>query len=258
MGMDQHGGERWVGAWVRTGAVAAALTAGLVAGACAPRADDGGCDEDNPCTTRGQVCELETNDCVAVELDTSAAENPAPASFTDKVVAFHRGQICLPLEAQSGVDIPVLLQPCLHPCVTVSSYEFKHTFECRGSRCEALALTWITASSAPTGCPPEAFGSFDASQCLYDTQIEFSVATETSNGPISGTMLLEVPFLTNEDAATLAADPDDTETVDALVQQYPQQQNRIPDGRAISILSGNPAPPETCRDGACPCYPIGF
>jgi hypothetical protein len=256
--MDQHGVERWMSTWGRTGAVVAALAAGLATGGCSPRAEQGGCDEDDPCLGRGQVCELETNDCVAVELDASAAESPAPASFTDKIIAFHRGQICLPLEVQSGGSMPVLLQPCLHPCVEVSSYEFKHAFACRGSRCEAQAFTWITASSAPEGCPADAFGSFDAAQCQYDTQIEFELATETSNGPISGTMLLEVPFMTNEDAATLAADPDDVETTEALVQQYPQQQDRIPDGRAISILAGNPAPPETCRDGGCPCYPIGF
>lgn len=256
--MDQHGGERRSSTGIRMGAVGAALAAGLAVGACAPRAEQGGCDEDEPCPGRGQVCELETNDCVAVEHDASTVESPAPASFTDKLIAFHRGQICLPLEVQSGGSMPVLLQPCLHPCVAVSSYEFKHTFACRGSRCDALALTWLTASSAAEGCPADAFGSFDAAQCQYDTQIEFKLATETSSGPISGTMLLEVPFLTNEDAATLAAERDDAETVEALVQQYPQQPNRIPDGRSISILAGNPAPPQTCRDGGCPCYPIGF
>jgi hypothetical protein len=256
--MNQHGGERGVGARVLAGSLVGALALGLAVGACAPRADDGGCDEDDPCEGRGQVCELETNDCVAAEVDTSATESPTPASFVDKVVAFHRGEVCLPLEVKSGESAPVLLRPCLHPCLTVSSYEFKHVFECRGSHCEAQAFVWLTASSAAMGCPVDAFGSFDAAQCQYGTEVELSLSTETSNGPISGDMLLEIPFLTNEDAARLAADPDDTEVTDELVRQYPQQQNRIPDGRAISILPGNPAPPATCSDGGCPCYPIGF
>jgi hypothetical protein len=257
--MDRHGGERWVGAGARTaGLLAGALLAGLWMGACAPRAEDGGCSEDDPCTSRGQVCDLETFECVAAEVDTSAAENPAPASFTDKIITFHRGEVCLPHEVKSGERIPLLMRPCLHPCVMVGSYQFKHAFECRGSHCTAEAFMWVTGTSAPTGCPTDAFGSFDQAQCQYGTQVELQVATETSSGPISGDMLLELPFLTNEDAATLAADPDDTETVEALVQQYPQQPNRIPDGRAISILPGNPAPPATCVDGGCPCYPIGF
>jgi len=250
--MERHGSKRWVSAWVGT------VVLGLWAGACAPRVDDSGCSEDDPCTTRGQVCDLEANACVAALVDTSTAESPAPTSFTDKVIAFHRGEVCLPHEVKSGEQMPLLMRPCLHPCVVASSYEFKHSFECRGSHCTAEAFMWIVGSSAPTGCPAEAFAAFDPALCQYSTMTELKVATETSNGPISGDMLLELPFLTNEDAATLAADPNDEETVAALVQQYPQQHNRIPDDRAISILPGNPAPPASCAAGACPCYPIGF
>jgi hypothetical protein len=249
--MERHDGKRWMG-W------AAALVVGLWAGACAPRADDGGCSEDAPCSTRGQVCDLETFTCVAAEVDTSSTENPAPGAFTDKVIAFHRGEVCLPHEVKSGERMPLLMRPCVHPCVVVSAYQYKHSFECRGSHCTAQAFMWMTASSAPTGCPAEAFASFDPAMCQYATEVELTVATETSSGPISGDMLLELPFLTNEDAATLAANPDDTEAIEALVQQYPQQQNRIPDGRAVSILPGNPLPPATCTGGGCPCYPIGF
>jgi hypothetical protein len=255
--MKQHGG-RWTGARARGGMLAGALVAGLWAGACTPRAETGGCDEDEPCTGRGQVCDLEANACVAAEVDTSAAERPAPASFTSKVIAFHRGEVCLPHEVQSGERMPLRMRPCLHPCVTVTSYEYKHSFQCRGSHCEAVALMWVEGSSAATGCPEDAFAAFDASLCQYGTEVELMLATETSNGPISGDMLIEVPFLTNEDAAAIAADPSDADAIEALVQQYPQQQSRIPDGRAVSILPGHPAPPASCADGACPCYSIGF
>lgn len=260
--MMRHDGERRAGAEAagraRAGAGLLALLAGVLVGACAPRAESGGCDEDVPCTTRGQVCDLETNECVAAVVDTSAAESPAPGSFTDKVIAFHRGQVCLPLEVKSGEPLPLLMRPCLHPCVTVGAYQFKHSFECRGSHCAAQAFMWVTGTSAATGCPADAFASFDESLCQYGTEVELSLDTTTSSGPINGDMLLELPFLTNEDAAMLAADPESAETTERLVQQYPQQQNRIPDGRAISILPGNPAPPTTCVDGACSCYPIGF
>ena len=240
------------GAWLT------AIVVGLWAGACAPRVDDSGCSEDDPCSGRGQVCDIEANQCVAAVVDTSTVESPAPGMFVDKTIAFHRGEVCLPHEVKSGEPLPLLMRPCVHPCVVVSSYEFKHSFECRGSHCTAEAFMWMTASSAATGCPPDAFAAFDQSMCQYATEVELKVNTQTSSGPISGDMLIELPFLTNEDAATLAADPEDTETVEELVRQYPQQQNRIPDGRAVSILPGNPAPPETCKDGGCPCFPIGF
>jgi hypothetical protein len=257
--MKRRDGEQGVGARLRAGALlGGALLAGLWVGACGPQGDDGGCDENDPCTGRGQVCDLASFECVAAEVDTSAAESPAPASFTDKTIAFHRGEVCLPLEVKSGERMPVLMRPCLHPCVTVTSYEYKHSFSCRGSHCNAQAFMWMQASSAAAGCPEDAFAAFDASMCQYGTAVELMVATETSDGPISGDMLLELPFLTNDDAATVAADPEDDAAIEAVVQQYPQLQNRIPDGRAISILPGNPAPPATCADGACPCYPIGF
>lgn len=235
--------------------VSVVMTATL--GACGPQGQQG-CDEDAPCPGRGQVCDLETHDCVAVEVDASTTESPAPGSFTNKAIAFHRGEICLPHEVQSGADLPVLLRQCLHPCVVASTYQFKHGFECTGSRCNARVLAWTVGSSAATGCPAEAFSAFDATQCQYASEIEFQLSTETSSGPISGTMQLEVPFLTNEDMAQVAADPDDEDTIDALVQQYPQMDGRIPDGRSISILASHAAPPESCRGGACPCYPIGF
>lgn len=243
--------------WARAGLLAGAMVT-LVASGCAPRIDQGGCDEDSPCSGRGQTCDLEVNECVAAEVDVGTTESPAPGSFSDKVIAFHRGEICLPHEVQSGESLPVVLRQCVHPCVAASSYEFEHSFECRGSSCSARVLMYTVGSSAPTGCPAEAFSSFDAAQCQYVSEVEFQLSTSTSNGPISGSMLLEVPFLTNADAAEIAADPDDDDLVDMLVQQYPQLDARIPDGRAISILPGNPPPPPSCRDGACPCHPIGF
>ncbi|MCA9704659.1 MAG: hypothetical protein KDK70_02280 [Myxococcales bacterium] len=248
--MDRH----FIGHWAL--GMAFGVAAGAVA--CAPRSDSGGCAEDLDCA-RGDYCDTTARQCVAADLDTTATESPAEATFTDKIVPFHRGEICLPMEVQSGAGMPVLMRPCVHPCLAVSSFEFRHDFECVGSSCDALALMWMIASSDGTaGCPADAFGAFDQSQCVYDTEVEFTLATETSNGPIRGSMRLEVPFLSNADMAQIAANPEDHDTIEQLVHQYPEDDGRVPDGRSISILSSHPAPPTSCRDGACPCFPIGF
>lgn len=237
--------ERW--------ALGASL--GLAAGSCGPVIDMAPCDEDRPCAGRGQVCDLELLECVAAEVDTSATESPAPASFTGATIPFFRGNVCLPHEVQSGAPLPVLMQPCLHPCITTSSYEFRHTFTCEGSRCEALALMWVIGSGS--ACPPEAFGHFDPAQCQYGTEVGFTIDTSTSRGPISGTMKVEVPFLSNADMAAIAADPSD-DTIHQRAWQYPEDPGRVPDERPVSVLADNPAPPASCADGACPCYPVGF
>jgi len=233
------------------------MVLGVMAGAmaCAPRADDGGCGEDLDCA-RGEACDMVANACIAAELNTTATRTPAPAEFTGEIVPFHRGEICLPTRVESGASMPVLMRPCVHPCLSVSSFEFRHTFQCVGSSCDALALMWMTTSGQ--ACPPDAFGSFDESACVYDTDVEFQLATETSNGPIRGTMRLEVPFLSNEDAAELARDPSDDDTIERLVHQYPPSATRLPNGESISIQNGHPTPPASCRDGACECFPIGF
>lgn len=225
--------------------------------ACAPRSSSGGCEDDLDCA-RGEQCDMAMRSCFATQPDTTATESPAEASFTDKVFPFHRGEICLPLEVQSGTSMPVLMRPCVHPCLQVTSYEFRHNFSCVGSACDAVALMWMVASSDAAGCPEDAFGQFDQTQCVYDTEVEFGLATETSNGPIRGNMRLEVPFLTNADAALIAEEPGDTDTIDRLVHQYPESDDRIPGGREISILGHHPAPPASCADGACDCFPIGF
>ncbi len=245
--------RRIIGQW----ALGMALGVTVGAGACAPRAQQGGCVDDLDCA-RGESCELITDECVANDLDTSATENPAPDTFSNKVVPFHRGELCLPMEVESGADMPILMRPCLHPCLTVSSFEFRHTFECVGNSCNALALMWMNTASGQGGCPPDAFTSFDQSQCVYGTEVEFGLSTTTSNGPIRGSMRVEVPFLSNADAASIAASPDDSDNLEQLVHQYPQADNRVPNGQAVSIMTDHPTPPDSCRDGACDCFPIGF
>ncbi|MEM7158836.1 MAG: hypothetical protein AAF799_38700 [Myxococcota bacterium] len=214
------------------------------------------CDENRPCATRGQVCDLDALECIDADLDTSSTENPAAGTFTDKVIPFFRGEVCVPAESQSGAPLPVLMRPCLHPCITPASFEFRHTFSCIGSRCEALALTWINGNSN-SACPADAFGQFDQAQCQYGTEVEFTIGTTTSNGPIRGSMEIEVPFLTNADMDAIVASPDDA-TLKSRVEQYPQDGGRLVGPQPVSLLEENAAPPSSCAGGACPCYPIGF
>ncbi len=231
------------------------LTAGLLT-ACSPQIDDNFCDEQTPCAQRGQACDVMTNRCEQADVDVSSTEDPAPASFMTKAVAFHRGELCVPHEVQSGAPLPVVMRPCLHACVVPSSFEYRQVFECVGSRCEASVLSWVVASSAAQGCPTDAFGSFPEAQCQYPVEIPLTISTTLDSGPITGTMRLEAPYLSNADVEAIAAGGN--ETINERINQYPQQANRIPDGRDISIMPDKAAPPASCEGGACNCYPIGF
>ena len=225
-----------------------------------PSRDPGDCGEDKPCPGRGEVCDLMTATCMQADISIDATEEPAPETFTGLEVPFFRGQICTVHEVMSGAPIPVSLSPCLHPCLSVSSYEFKHFFSCIGSQCEAYATMWVVADSAAEGCPADAFGRFADSMCTYRMDpVEFSISTTLDSGPISGSMRLEVPFLSNEDIAQIAASGSDQALFESLVNQYPQEMSRIPDGRSIQLLPSNPEPAAACNGSEnCTCYDVGF
>ena len=230
---------------------------GLVLGAC-PQGEAGQCNVDEDCRGRAQVCNTLESVCVDEEVDLSSTESPAESSFSDKAIPFFRGEVCTVQEVQSGERIPVTVSPCLHPCIRRGSHHFKHFFNCVGSNCDAYVVMWVTGSSADDGCPAEAFGRFDESQCVYGDPIEIGISTNLDSGPISGSMTLEVPYLSNDDAAIIAGGRDSNPELRALIEQYPQEQARVVGGRAISILPGNPAPPASCEDGGCSCSRVGF
>jgi hypothetical protein len=151
------------------------------------------------------------------------------------------------------------MSPCIHPCLTTSTFQFKHNWNCIGSSCEAYGLVWVVASGAM--CPEDAFGKFDRSQCDYATEIEFSINPVYDDGrAIEGQMRLEIPFLSNADASQVAADPDNTDLRETTIQKYPQEMNRIPGGMDISLLASNPEPPASCGEmgAACDCFDVGF
>lgn len=202
-----------------------------------------------------------------LSLPTDSTEDPAPSNFSNKQVPFHRGEVCLVHEVQAGQPIPVLMNPCLHPCMAMSSFKFKHSWSCVGSSCDAWGALWMVVSG--DSCPADAFGDFDKSQCTYPTPVEFQInASYEEDRPVEGMMRFEVPFLSNEDAAStwgLVSDDsnpgsEDTAAIQSKINQYPENDARVPGGMSISLLANNPAPPESCgaQGENCDCFDVGF
>jgi hypothetical protein len=238
-------------------ALLAAAAAAAAAIACAPSVDDSGCSMDIDCQGRAEVCDVANNVCIPKTVDETATENPAPANFTNKVVPFHRGQVCMAHDVKSGENVPVTLNPCFHPCLDQGAFKHKHYYECLGSRCEAWAILYIEASSIPEGCPADAFGAFDRALCSTGPSVSLSIGTTIDSGPVNGTMGFEIPFLTNADAAAISADFDNVELIKSKIEQYPANDDRVPGGKDIVLSPSNPAPPASCETG-CDCYDIGF
>jgi hypothetical protein len=175
---------------------------------------------------------------------------------------YHRGRVCTLQQVQAGASFPVRLEPCLHPCLAPGLFKFKHSWNCLGASCQAWAVMWIRADSLPEGCPGDAFGAFDPSQCVYSESVavELEISPVLADGsPVQGSMRLEVPFLTNADIAEVAAKSDDAELLASKIDQYPPLDERtVVD--AISLLPTDPAPPESCGETGedCECFSIGF
>ncbi len=226
---------------------------------CSPAVDSGECAAGSPCP-RGEECNLAEAICETLDLPTDSTESPAPATFSGKAVPFFRGEVCTVRETKAGESFPVFVNPCLHPCLDVGRFEFKHSWNCVGSSCDAWAAMWVTADSA-ANCPEDAFGQFDRAQCVYSTPVEFSISPVFDDGTaIQGSMQLEIPFFSNADMAEIAAADGSQAAIEARISQYPEDLGRVPSGEPISILDSHAAPPPSCGDdgSACDCFEIGF
>ncbi|MBC8067062.1 MAG: hypothetical protein IAG13_01915 [Deltaproteobacteria bacterium] len=230
-----------------------------LAAACAPKADVADCSETKPCG-RGEICDLEVNECIDAGLEVENTENPAPMTFSAKPVPFFRGRVCTVHEVQAGAAIPIRLDPCLHSCIDSNSFHHKHYYSCVGTRCEAWAMMYVDAASVAEGCPADAFAKFDPAECVYkdDEAVDFSITVTVDEEPVQGSVSLEVPFLNNLDTAAIAADFDNTDLIREKIEQYPQDEARIVGGKPITLSAASPAPPASCAGGACPCYDVGF
>ena len=275
---------------------AALALAGLVAGValgCTPEDEQGQCVEDADCTSRGQVCQTTTSVCEERPADYSTTAEPSPATgnFTNKVIPFFRGRVCTAPGGQilAGAPIPVSLQPCIHPCLTPTSYRVQHDWKCEAASCQARTYFWVVADG--NACPEEAWTDFDPSICQYPTfengnPVESSLGTVELDGqPLEAGMQYEIPFFTNIDIANVAAYSDlgrdglvsgassscleacdGSSTYESCLKncfaketafQYTQQQDRV---FGINLANTNPTPPPNCSDdpSACECFDIGF
>lgn len=227
-----------------------------------------GCEEQSPGADTDPIAPTgdastgcdETSDCSPLPSHPDATEDPAPSDFEGEVVPFLRGRVCTVHEVQAGAAIPVHLSPCLHPCLDLQSFQFTHGWDCVGSDCEGYALMWVIADGM--ACPTDAFGSFDASMCEYPEQpAEFTLTvSDDAGGPREGELRLEIPFVSNDDAAMIAADTSNVNLRAALIGKFAPDDARVPGMMNISLQPDHAAPPSSCGENgeACNCFEIGF
>lgn len=226
--------------------------------ACAPTESAGECTATKACTIRGEACNLDIQVCEPQELTIDAtSDQPTPAAFSGVALPFFRGEVCMPTRVRPGDRVPVSFSPCLHPCMTEGGYLYKQQYSCASpAYCNAAVLQFFTGASG-TGCPADAFGSFDRSMCKYPAEpIPGAAGPFTlSSGAVRGNAQVEIPFLSNDDTAAVR-DGAGTDEIWELIQQYPQASERV---FAISLDTANPSAPADCSDKSlCTCREIGF
>ncbi len=228
---------------------------GAVVLACSPSESSGECSVNKPCENRGEACEFFTNTCELQNLDVEAtAEGSAPASFSNVALPFFRGRVCMPTRVQPGDTVPVKILPCLHSQVMAGGFTFKKQYQCIGSTCDAAVLQYY-GQAACEDCPPNTFGQFERSLCQWG-EIQASAGPFIIDGnAVRGNANVEVPFLTNDDAAQIR-DGASVADIWTLIQQYPQASDRV---WSLSMDGANPAAPANCDDESlCECRDIGF
>lgn len=247
---------------------------------CQPPAESGQCNTDDDCPVRGQVCEEVTHECIEDDVDYDATQDEPEATFTGKHMPFFRGRVCtVQGEFQAGAALPIRMEPCLHPCMTASNGD-AHMFnlrECRSGICNGFSTEWFMADGVD--CPADAFGRFDATTCQYPISIDGRHSPFEANGsPIVGRFKLEIPFLTNDDAAQIATftidgaseacvddclgndNPDSCHKacfIRERAESYVQQDERV---LSFDMRTDAAAPPPDCEQdqAGCPCVDIGF
>lgn len=238
--------------------VAACLCLGGLLAGCLPEEDSGECNASKACGQRGEVCNELTHQCEVAGLDVDGTAETTPASFSDVPVPFFRGKVCMPTKIQPGNTVPVTVSTCLHPCIAENGYSFKKQYRCNGSSCESLVLVYYPKADG-AGCPADAFGTFAKSQCVYKDHQVSAGPFNLSTGPVTGTATIEVPFLSNDDIATLLPLEDQGDARVAktweLAYMYPPDADRV---FQLSINGSNPPAPADCAGAGCDCREIGF
>ncbi len=239
--------------------VAGGFLLGLGFVACAPTESAGECGVGRPCPNRGEACDEVVHECILQDLTVDAtSDDPAPAAFSGQALPFFRGRVCMPKRVQPGDTVPVKIMPCVHSCIEPGGFKFKKQYSCKGSYCESAVLQYYSGA-AGTNCPADAFGQFDKSMCKDLGEagtIKASAGPFVIDGsPIRGNASVEIPFLSNDDAAEIR-DGAATDRIWEMIKQYPQSEERV---FSISMDGANPAAPADCSDESkCDCQEIGF
>ncbi|MCA9690210.1 MAG: hypothetical protein KC636_11415 [Myxococcales bacterium] len=167
---------------------------------------------------------------------------------------YFRGEICYPTAAKAGEAVPIRATPCVHPCLSLKAFQFRHVFRCDVDSCESAALVWYPDTTG-AACPADVFGQFDANACVDGTTVNLSVGPIDQNGgPYEGTLDLIIPFFANNDADEMQSSPP-VDAVWSIVESYDQDASRT---LTVDLAAANPAAPDCSVDGACTCVQVGF
>jgi hypothetical protein len=235
----------------------ALLAAAAVHPGCGAEVDTGSCSVDADCPGRGEICDTFTSECVP-ESDTVPSEvGTTPSGAFTAIVPIHRGTLCVPTEVQGATFVPVTVNPCFHPCLSLQRFVKTFNFECFNSNCDAFVSAWYEVTG--DACPSDAFGQFDRAQCVYPSApITATLESESAGLPASGTMIVEVPYLSAADAAALDALSGSARASEFLrrAKSYIQDPGRT---QVVQLRAEGPQPPPECTGPEnCDCVDFGF
>ncbi len=168
---------------------------------------------------------------------------------------YFRGHACAATTGKSGEKIAVRLEACVHPCLKTNAFAFRHAYRCEGSDCEAFVALYYTGVTG-SGCPADVFGKFDPALCKWLPAIDVAVGPVSPGGtPHEGQVALHIPFLTNDDATTIAGGIDSA-AIWPLIEAHPQDPERT---FTVDLAAANASGPATCTDGGvCTCKDVAL
>lgn len=239
---------------VRSAGISLAFGVAVSMGACEPPSSASECSTTVPCE-RGEECNLVTLSCEPTEATNDQTAEHAGGNFSERKLPFFRGKVCVATKVAAGDPIPVSIEPCIHPCVSATLFQFYSRYSCDGSTCRAAEIAWLD-DAVGTDCPADVFGRFPKSECTYPFRIEGKQSPISPSGSnYTGLVPVEVPFLTNEDVERVAQMDMSTSEFFGLIDSYAPDSDRI---FQVNIAGDNPTAPESCAEPGCTCRDVGF
>ena len=172
------------------------------------------------------------------------------------LVPYFRGRACVPKAVKPGQPLPIRLEACLHPCLKVNAFAYKHTFRCPEGACEAAA-TLFYRDVVGVGCPSDVFAKFDPSQCAYTSPIDIIAGPLSFGGAdYEGVASVLIPYLSNEQGAEIDGGADTSEEIWKRIDANTQDPSR---SLEVSVVADAPDAPAVCDDAdLCVCSDVGF